>query len=183
MLLHWIFLLLSTWDLFLQTQAKRRFYLELYNASCNEFTLPVLTFECNLIKVARSQYAISASAIFDRELPRSVELGIILYTKHKSGEKSRRLTNLKINFCDLISHVNLIPMIKEYVVYFYRTSNWPIACPILGNHMYNITNLTVSEEDIPAYRQFSQFNFSLTLTNKGKQFSTFKLIGALVPRT
>ncbi|XP_059224877.1 uncharacterized protein LOC131997676 [Stomoxys calcitrans] len=183
MLLHMVFLL-SACTYWQPTQtAKRRFLLEVYNVTCHGFQSPVIMFECGFKHLAKSRFALSSAMVFNRELPRSVQVGIDVDSLPKNGKKLRKRMDLKINLCDLLNHVNLLPIVKDYMLSLYRSTNWPILCPFLANHQYNMTDLTITEENIPPHGQISQFNASILLIDKGRLFSKYTVFGALVPRS
>uniref|UniRef100_A0A1I8PQQ4 Uncharacterized protein n=1 Tax=Stomoxys calcitrans TaxID=35570 RepID=A0A1I8PQQ4_STOCA len=162
--------------------AKRPFWLEFHNLTCDYASL-LKQLECNFLELAKSRYSINVMLELDRQMPNSIEIRILTSTRPKTAVRNVIFTDFKLNVCELLSHVKHVPLIKEYLLELARTSNLPLSCPVLGNYIYNITNLRVSEETLPVYTQIIFFNVTLEFSDKGKKpFGTFKLSGATMPR-
>ncbi|XP_059221696.1 uncharacterized protein LOC131996227 [Stomoxys calcitrans] len=163
--------------------AKRRFVMEVHNCTCIRFSSPSKLFECEYQKLTKGRYSISLMFELERALTRQAEIELQITYRVKQGRTIVTFTNVKLKVCDVLTHAQGLPVIKDLMESFNRCSNLPIMCPILGNKMYNITNVIVNEELFPPYTQFMDFNFTVNFYDNGKLFSTYKLEGSTVKRS
>ncbi|XP_075155843.1 uncharacterized protein LOC142229190 [Haematobia irritans] len=172
-------LILIVMEYVIPTEALKRSVIgEFHNVSCITFDALMQHAECDIVKLANDQYSLNIMFQLTRTMPSSVEVGVAIHIRGMKRQRVFKFIDAKIKICDLLRVATSIPFINQVMIKIKRASNLPMACPVKGNIMYNITNLILADEVFPEYTPVVLFNATLDFTNKGKLLVTYRLQGA-----
>uniref|UniRef100_A0A1I8NJ50 Uncharacterized protein n=1 Tax=Musca domestica TaxID=7370 RepID=A0A1I8NJ50_MUSDO len=94
-------------------------------------------------------------------MPWNTEVNILFDVRPVGGAKVVRFLNLKLKVCDALANMKTNPLVMVFQRKLILHSNLPMACPIMENVLYNISQLTINEEIIPSYAPNMDFNVTL----------------------
>ncbi|XP_013099344.2 uncharacterized protein LOC106081722 isoform X1 [Stomoxys calcitrans] len=157
--------------------SKRPFEFEINKFTWHKFDVLVKQFECSIVKLANSKYNTGLMFELSKEMPRNLNLGLVICVKPQKGRKFIKFMDTKVNVCNLLEHVMAVPIMKYIMEKVTRNSNIPISCPLRGNYIYNITNVEISSEIFPPYTPVTEFNFTLNLLDTKKIYATYTIEG------
>ncbi|XP_059225306.1 uncharacterized protein LOC131997769 [Stomoxys calcitrans] len=151
---------------------KRPFRVEFHSVTCTKFTTLFKHFICEVRKVEDGEYVFNTMFEFSAQLPSDTEVEVLINIKTPKARSVMKFLDIKLNICDVLTHVHSVPIIMKIVNSIIRGSNLPVSCPIEGNKMYNVTELKLSEDIFPVYTPVMDFNCT------GNYYAHKKLIGS-----
>ncbi|XP_075167398.1 uncharacterized protein LOC142239488 [Haematobia irritans] len=104
---------------------------------------------------------------------------IKLHFKHAGSEKVIKFMDLKLPFCDVLSKTMVIPLARDIISEIRKAGNFPFSCPLKGNFLYFVKNLTLSKDILPSYAPPGvKFNFTFELIDNENYMGEIKVQGS-----
>ncbi|XP_075167401.1 uncharacterized protein LOC142239491 [Haematobia irritans] len=162
--------------------ARRSFNLELHRIICSNFSSPLKYAHCSLKKLATNRFATGLNLMLERPLLTNAEVDIEIRYKLTKFRRTVTFWKGKLNICNTLEQIALIPIVRKLFMEVIRSSNMPYACPIEGNILYNLSDFLVTEEIIPPYAPIMNFNYTLTFYDNHTVFAIHQTQGSTTPR-
>uniref|UniRef100_A0A1I8Q3S2 MD-2-related lipid-recognition domain-containing protein n=1 Tax=Stomoxys calcitrans TaxID=35570 RepID=A0A1I8Q3S2_STOCA len=157
--------------------AKSGFELQVHNITCKALTDILKHTSCDFQRVERSRYAINVMFELTRQMPSNIDVNAMLFIKAERAAKAIKFFDFRLRVCDVLTKVLSVPLAKEIMKRVTSSSNIPWSCPVKANVMYNVTNLSVSDDLFPRYTPAIYFNCTLNFYDKQKMVAKFQLQG------
>ncbi|XP_075157692.1 uncharacterized protein LOC142230959 [Haematobia irritans] len=163
---------------------KRSFNVVFHNVTCPIFDHSLMKhLECDLLKLNTSRYAFNVMFELKHNMPDNVVAAGLIHVRPSNGLKIIKFVDIKWRVCDLLWGANSpIPLAKDIVDKVRRNSELPLSCPVLGNKMYNITNLIITTDIFPVYTPIINFNLTIDFYNSDKFIVSYRVRGSTVAK-
>ncbi|XP_075167822.1 uncharacterized protein LOC142239980 [Haematobia irritans] len=160
--------------------AKRLLTLKIDNVTC-PITSPELLkmTECTISELAISRYSFNVFFELQRELKRDGEMRVLLLVKGLKTVRVIKFIDFTMKICDIMASIQRMPLIQKILDEIRRSSNFPLACPLHGNYLYNLTNMIITDAVVPSYAPSNQFNVTLQFFESRKMVAIYQVLGSI----
>ncbi|XP_061388031.1 uncharacterized protein LOC133323089 [Musca vetustissima] len=173
----------STTTVLAAQQRRRPFEIRFHNIVCNVSAGIARDIHCDVTKFATSRYHVNAEFTLQKELPRTAFAEMLITFRYVGDTRIRKFLTMKMNICDILSHIDSFPLIQMIMRSLTSSSNLPLSCPVKVNFTYKIKDLPVTDAFFPPYTQTIDFNFTLNFMNKKTWLAEFRLEGTTLRDT
>ncbi|XP_075167399.1 uncharacterized protein LOC142239489 [Haematobia irritans] len=182
MLSKLVYLLLFVFSFLNSIQATKRLAsLEVESFVCKNNTDIVKRYYCNLRTLDLNTYGIDGNLELYRDAPKTMEMTAKVHIKRPGSDKVITFLNLKMPVCDVLSTTMGIPLARDVISELRKAGNFPYSCPIKGNVLFIVKNMTLSTNILPTYTPpFIKFNVTLDFEDNENHMGQMKLQGSTV---
>ncbi|XP_075165063.1 uncharacterized protein LOC142237593 [Haematobia irritans] len=130
--------------------------------------------------LAPSNYTLNMNFMYERAVSDNAEYHIRVYFTPEKAVKAVKFLDVKLNICNFLSTATTIPLMKAILAEIRKAGNLPYECPLKVDHLYSLSNYSISTKLLPTYTPRLKFNFTLDTYNDMKNIGRFLVEGATV---